>query len=158
MNLLALSAVAAEKAAEQATDTALVEGAILLGVATLLVLFFRRLGLGAVLGYLIAPHCPYGYLVGGGTTVFAEIGIVSAVSVGSNRTRRLWNMRRAPFGLGLRPGRDHRLIFRPDIPDTGFQLAGGAGAPCRWHCRHGADFARPQKALADQPPFSLVWL
>ena len=51
MNLLALAAAtpeAAEKLAETATDTALVEGAILLGVATLFVLIFRRLGLGAV--------------------------------------------------------------------------------------------------------------
>ena len=54
MSLLALTAVATEVAAERATDTALVEGAILLGVATLFVLLFRRLGLGAVLGYLIA--------------------------------------------------------------------------------------------------------
>ena len=57
MTLLALAAgasEAAEKVAEAATDTALVEGAILLGVATLFVLIFRRLGLGAVLGYLIA--------------------------------------------------------------------------------------------------------
>ena len=50
MTLLALTAVAAEVAAEQASDTALIEGAILLGVATLFVLLFRRLGLGAVLG------------------------------------------------------------------------------------------------------------
>ena len=52
MTLLALTAAAseaAEKAAETVTDTALIEGAILLGVATLFVLIFRRLGLGAVL-------------------------------------------------------------------------------------------------------------
>ena len=47
MTLLALTAAASE-AAETVTDTALVEGAILLGVATLFVLIFRRLGLGAV--------------------------------------------------------------------------------------------------------------
>lgn len=108
MNLLALSAVAAEKAAEQATDTALVEGAVLLGVATLFVLFFRRLGLGAVLGYLIAGSLvgPYGFgLVGGGESklAFAEIGIAFLLFlVGLElHPRRLWNMRRAIFGLGL---------------------------------------------------------
>ena len=72
MTWLALTAAAseaAEKVAETATDTALVEGAILLGVATLFVLIFRRLGLGAVLGYLIAGAIvgPHGLaLVGGG--------------------------------------------------------------------------------------------
>ncbi|PKP86231.1 MAG: sodium:proton exchanger [Alphaproteobacteria bacterium HGW-Alphaproteobacteria-17] len=108
MNLLALSVVAAEKAAEQATDTALIEGAILLGVATLFVLFFRRLGLGAVLGYLIAGSLvgPYGLgLVGGGESklAFAEIGIAFLLFlVGLElHPRRLWNMRRAIFGLGF---------------------------------------------------------
>ena len=43
-----------EVAARTPTDTLLFEGAVLLGVATLFVLIFRRLGLGAVLGYLIA--------------------------------------------------------------------------------------------------------
>lgn len=108
MTLLALSAVAAERAAEQATDTALVEGAILLGVATLFVLLFRRLGLGAVLGYLIAGSLvgPYGLgLVGGGESklAFAEIGIAFLLFlVGLElHPRRLWNMRRAIFGLGF---------------------------------------------------------
>ncbi|MFN7029075.1 MAG: cation:proton antiporter, partial [Sphingopyxis sp.] len=108
MNLLALTAVATEVAAEQATDTALVEGAILLGVATLFVLLFRRLGLGAVLGYLIAGSLvgPYGLgLVGGGESklAFAEIGIAFLLFlVGLElHPRRLWDMRRAIFGLGL---------------------------------------------------------
>ena len=106
--LVMLSAVAAEKAAEQATDTVLIEGAILLGVATLFVLFFRRLGLGAVLGYLIAGSLvgPYGLgLVGGGESklAFAEIGIAFLLFlVGLElHPRRLWNMRRAIFGLGF---------------------------------------------------------
>ena len=108
MSLLALTAVATEVAAEQATDTALVEGAILLGVATLFVLLFRRLGLGAVLGYLIAGSLvgPYGLgLVGGGESklAFAEIGIAFLLFlVGLElHPRRLWDMRRAIFGLGL---------------------------------------------------------
>ncbi|BBB09554.1 monovalent cation:proton antiporter-2 (CPA2) family protein [Sphingopyxis sp. EG6] len=108
MNLLALSAVATEVAAERVVDTALIEGAILLGVATLFVLLFRRLGLGAVLGYLIAGSLvgPYGLgLVGGGESklAFAEIGIAFLLFlVGLElHPRRLWDMRRAIFGLGL---------------------------------------------------------
>lgn len=111
MNLLALTAAAAEaaeKVGETATDTALVEGAILLGVATLFVLIFRRLGLGAVLGYLIAGAVvgPHGLgLVGGGESklAFAELGIAFLLFlVGLELSpRRLWDMRRAIFGLGL---------------------------------------------------------
>ncbi|MGH6694799.1 cation:proton antiporter [Sphingopyxis sp.] len=111
MTLLALTAAAAEaaeKVGETATDTALVEGAILLGVATLFVLIFRRLGLGAVLGYLIAGAIvgPHGLgLVGGGESklAFAELGIAFLLFlVGLELSpRRLWDMRRAIFGLGL---------------------------------------------------------
>jgi glutathione-regulated potassium-efflux system protein KefB len=111
MTLLALTAAAAEaaeKVGETATDTALVEGAILLGVATLFVLIFRRLGLGAVLGYLIAGAVvgPHGLgLVGGGESklAFAELGIAFLLFlVGLELSpRRLWDMRRAIFGLGM---------------------------------------------------------
>lgn len=111
MILLALSAAtteAAEKAAETATDTALLEGAILLGVATLFVLIFRRLGLGAVLGYLIAGAIvgPHGLaLVGGGESklAIAELGIAFLLFlVGLElHPRRLWQLRRAIFGLGM---------------------------------------------------------
>ena len=111
MTLLALTAAAseaAEKAAETATDTALIEGAILLGVATLFVLIFRRLGLGAVLGYLIAGAVvgPHGLgLVGGGESklAFAELGIAFLLFlVGLELSPgRLWQMRRAIFGLGM---------------------------------------------------------
>ncbi|MBB6428073.1 cation:proton antiporter [Sphingopyxis sp. JAI128] len=111
MNLTIFTAAAseaAEKVAETATDTALVEGAILLGVATLFVLIFRRLGLGAVLGYLIAGALvgPHGFgLVGGGESklAFAELGIAFLLFlVGLELSpRRLWDMRRAIFGLGL---------------------------------------------------------
>ncbi len=108
MILLGLSVAATDAAADRVTDTALIEGAILLGVATLFVLLFRRLGLGAVLGYLIAGSLvgPYGLgLVGGGESklAFAEIGIAFLLFlVGLElHPRRLWDMRRAIFGLGL---------------------------------------------------------
>src|SRR3546814_2645894 len=80
--MLAVLAAAPAAAGHAATptDTLLFEGAILLGVATLFVMLFRRLGLGAVLGYLIAGALvgPYGLgLVGGGQSklAIAEIGI-----------------------------------------------------------------------------------
>jgi len=108
VSLAALAAATTEVVAETATDAALLEGAILLGVATLFVLIFRRLGLGAVLGYLIAGALvgPYGLgLVGGGESklAFAEIGIAFLLFlVGLElHPRRLWDLRRAIFGLGL---------------------------------------------------------
>lgn len=98
----------ATAAAGSATDTMLFEGAILLGVATLFVLIFRRLGLGAVLGYLIAGALvgPHGFgLVGGAESklAIAEIGIAFLLFlVGLElHPRRLWQLRRAIFGLGM---------------------------------------------------------
>src|SRR5690606_17462224 len=108
MTWLSLAVAAADQAAETARDTALFEGAILLAVATLFVLIFRRLGLGAVLGYLTAGALvgPHGLgLVGGGESklAFAEIGIAFLLFlVGLElHPRRLWQLRRAIFGLGL---------------------------------------------------------
>ncbi|SNT00722.1 cation:proton antiporter [Sphingopyxis indica] len=106
--LLAAGTAAVEQAAETPTDTLLFEGAILLGVATLFVMIFRRLGLGAVLGYLIAGALvgPHGLgLVGGGESklAIAEIGIAFLLFlVGLElHPRRLWDLRKAIFGLGL---------------------------------------------------------
>ena len=82
-------------------------GAILLGAAMVLVLLFRKLGLGAVLGYLIAgvmvgPDV-FG-LVGNADTImaFSEIGIILLLFiVGLELSpKRLWLMRRDIFGLG----------------------------------------------------------
>src|SRR3546814_10621115 len=71
-------------------------------------MLFRRLGLGAVLGYLIAGALvgPYGLgLVGGGESklAIAEIGIAFLLFlVGLElHPRRLWALRKAIFGLGL---------------------------------------------------------
>ncbi len=108
MSGLILAAAVTERAAETPTDTLLFEGAILLGVATLFVMIFRRLGLGAVLGYLIAGALvgPHGLgLVGGGESklAIAEIGIAFLLFlVGLElHPRRLWDLRKAIFGLGL---------------------------------------------------------
>lgn len=105
--LIAATATAVETV-PTATETLLTEGAILLGVATLFVLLFRRLGLGAVLGYLVAGALvgPHGLgLVGGGESklAIAELGIALLLFlVGLElHPRRLWHLRRNIFGLGL---------------------------------------------------------
>ena len=87
---------------------ALTEFVILLGAALLCVILFRRIGLGAVLGYLVAGALvgPQGFaLVGGGEAKleFAELGIALLLFlVGLElNPRRLWHLRREIFGLGL---------------------------------------------------------
>lgn len=85
----------------------LAAGAIMLGAALFSVLLFRRLGLGAVLGYLVAGIAigPDGLgLVGGGATLMGltEVGIVLLLFlVGLELSpRRLWQMRRDIFLFG----------------------------------------------------------
>lgn len=86
----------------------LIEGTILLGAALLFVLLFRKLGLGAVLGYLVAGAL-VGQdglgLVGGGESklYFAELGIALLLFlVGLELSpERLWRLRKEIFGLGL---------------------------------------------------------
>lgn len=84
------------------------EFVILLGAAMLFVILFRRIGLGAVLGYLIAGAVvgPQGLsMVGGGEAKleFAEIGIALLLFlVGLElNPARLWRLKREIFGLGL---------------------------------------------------------
>ncbi len=94
--------------AGSATEQLLSQGVLLLAAATALVLLFRKLGLGAVLGYLVAGALvgPHGLgLVGGGESMLAlgEIGIVMLLFlVGLElQPSALWRMRRAIFGFGL---------------------------------------------------------
>lgn len=89
-------------------NIALTEFVILLGAALLCVILFRRIGLGAVLGYLVAGALvgPQGFaLVGGGEAKleFAELGIALLLFlVGLElNPKRLWHLRREIFGLGL---------------------------------------------------------
>ncbi|MGP1284098.1 MAG: monovalent cation:proton antiporter-2 (CPA2) family protein [Parasphingopyxis sp.] len=90
------------------TGELLLDGFILLGAALAFVLLFRRLGLGAVLGYLIAGIVvgPFGLgLIESGESILAvaEIGIVLLLFlVGLELApARLWRLRRDIFGLGL---------------------------------------------------------
>ena len=86
----------------------LLDVVILLGFALVFVLLFRRLGLGASLGYLVAGALVGPQLLGlvsGGETILeiAEIGIVLLlflVGLELNPTR-LWRMRHDIFGFGL---------------------------------------------------------
>ena len=84
------------------------DGVLLLGAAIVFVLLFRRLGLGATLGYLVAGALigPQGLgLIGGAESKLgiAELGIVLLLFlVGLElHPNRLWRLRRDIFGLGL---------------------------------------------------------
>jgi len=84
------------------------DGVVLLGFGLVFVLLFRRLGLGATLGYLVGGAVVGPQLLGlvGGaerTMGVAELGIVLLlflVGLELNPTR-LWRMRRDIFGVGL---------------------------------------------------------
>jgi glutathione-regulated potassium-efflux system protein KefB len=86
----------------------LFEASVLLGAGLVCVMLFRQLGLGAVLGYLVAGALigPQGFgLVGGGEfkLAIAEIGIALLLFlVGLElNPARLWRLKRDIFGLGL---------------------------------------------------------
>lgn len=93
---------------DHVTSLLLRDGVCLLGAALVLVILFRRLGLGAVLGYLAAGILmgPHGLgLVGDAESKLgiAELGVVLLLFlVGLDlNPRRLFRLRRDIFGLGL---------------------------------------------------------
>ncbi len=93
----------------EAAETLLLRDAVvLLGAAIVFVLIFRRLGLGATLGYLVAGALigPQGLgLIGGAESKLgiAELGIVLLLFLVGLELNpgRLWRLRRDIFGLGL---------------------------------------------------------
>src|SRR3546814_97088 len=97
--------------AAQATEAAVLalrDGVVMLGAAMLFVTVFRRFGLGAVLGYLIAGALvgPDGLgLVHAGEALLhiADFGIVLLLFlVGLElHPSRLWRLKQDIFGLGL---------------------------------------------------------
>ncbi|MBC7985801.1 MAG: cation:proton antiporter [Sphingomonadaceae bacterium] len=97
-----------EAAGHGGTGLLIFDGFVLLGAALAFVLLFRKLGLGAVLGYLLAGVSigPHGFgLIGEAESILsaAEIGIILLLFlVGLELApSRLWRMRREIFGLGL---------------------------------------------------------
>ncbi|GAA3714831.1 monovalent cation:proton antiporter-2 (CPA2) family protein [Sphingomonas cynarae] len=93
---------------EEAGFSLLRDGAVLLGSGLLFVLLFRRLGLGATLGYLVAgavvgPHVLG--LVGDAESKMgiAELGITLLLFIVGLELNpsRLWRMKQEIFGLGL---------------------------------------------------------
>jgi monovalent cation:proton antiporter-2 (CPA2) family protein len=96
-------------ALEEAAEVSLLhDGFLLLGFALVFVLLFRRLGLGATLGYLLAgavvgPHLLG--LVGDAEEKLgiAELGIILLLFIVGLELSpsRLWRMRHEIFGLGL---------------------------------------------------------
>lgn len=84
------------------------DGFVLLGFALAFVLLFRRLGLGATLGYLLAGALIGPYVLGlagdaEGKLGIAELGItllLFVVGLELNPTR-LWRLKKEIFGLGL---------------------------------------------------------
>ena len=90
------------------TETSIRDGVVMLGAALVFVLLFRKLGLGATLGYLVAGAAigPQGLrLVSGaqGKLDIAELGItllLFLVGLELNLTR-LWRLKRDIFGFGL---------------------------------------------------------
>ncbi len=96
-----------EEAGHNMLSSILFSGVVLLGAALIAVLLFRRLGLGAVLGYLVAGIIigPDGLALTGDAEAilsFAEIGIILLLFlVGLELSpSRLWQMRRDIFLLG----------------------------------------------------------
>ncbi len=84
------------------------DGALMLGFALVFVTLFRKLGLGATLGYLVAGALvgPFVFgLVGNaeGMIGFAEIGIILLLFIVGLELdpNRLWRMRHAIFGVGF---------------------------------------------------------
>ena len=90
------------------TESLLYDAVVLLGFGLFFVLIFRRLGLGATLGYLVAgalvgPQALH--LVGGaeGKLGIAELGITLLLFIVGLELnpQRLWTLKKEIFGLGL---------------------------------------------------------
>ena len=85
----------------------LAQAAVFFGAAVIIVPIFRRLGLGAVLGYLTAGAIigPFGlklFTDVGSISHFAELGVVLLLFIIGLELQpgRLWTMRTSVFGLG----------------------------------------------------------
>ena len=107
-----------EAQAAAATSNVLMSGAIMLGAALLFVTLFRKLGLGATLGYIVGGAIigPYALgIVGDPEAIMrvSEIGIAFLLFlVGLElHPSRLWRLRKDIFGLGLARAIVNRLFL-----------------------------------------------
>lgn len=128
----------------------LIQALIYLGAAALIVPIAVRLGLGSVLGYLIAG-CIIGpwalRLVTDAEAIlhFAEIGVVLMLFVIGLELdpQRLWKLRASVFGGGAIADGGLRGVDRPVLHAAGPALAGGradwydSGAFFHSHCYAG---------------------
>jgi len=104
-----MSAEAAQVAQAVETTSALLEGgAIMLGTALIFVTIFRRLGLGATLGYIVGGALIGPQLLGlvddpEDLSSISEIGIALLLFIVGLELQpsRLWRLRKDIFGLGL---------------------------------------------------------
>ena len=100
--------VAETEAAARTAATMLEYGAVMLGTALLFVTIFRKLGLGATLGYIaggifIGPHVVGLVTEPERISAIAEIGIALLLFIVGLELHpsRLWRLRKDIFGLGL---------------------------------------------------------
>ena len=100
--------MSAETQAAEATSALLQSGAIMLGTALIFVTLFRKLRLGATLGYIVGGALIGPHLLGlvqdpEDLASISEIGIALLLFiVGLElQPRRLWRLRKDIFGLGL---------------------------------------------------------
>jgi monovalent cation:proton antiporter-2 (CPA2) family protein len=104
-----VSVQAAQAAEAVATTSALLEsGAIMLGTALVFVMLFRKLGLGATLGYIVGGALIGPQLLGlirdpRDMASISEIGIALLLFIVGLELQpgRLWHLRKDIFGLGL---------------------------------------------------------
>jgi len=115
----------------------LLSGFVMLGAALVMVLIFRRFGIGAVLGYLIAGVLigPQGFqLISNAETIleFSEIGIILLLFIVGLELApaRLMRLRQAIFGLGMSQVILCGIaLFLLIMATTNFTLAASIGLP-----------------------------
>ena len=112
-------------------DNVLVAMVIFLTAMVVAVPVFRRVGLGAVLGYLVAgvvigPHALGAVPITGAVHHFAELGVVLMLfTIGLELDlKKLWGMRRAVFGLGALQLAVCGLVLAGAMAALGFAPAG----------------------------------
>jgi len=94
--------------AEVAVENTLLDGALMLGAALFFVTIFRRLGLGATLGYIVGGAVIGPYVLGlvnepEAVVSISEIGIALLLFIVGLELNpsRLWRLKKDIFGLGL---------------------------------------------------------